>query len=540
MGKSSTLNPNNIKIWVSDQSDNEIESVKIYGSLLQYSEMDENKYIEKVIYSGKVNENQKNYRKDFRVRIWVDESTDFSSGNYNNKTFSITVNVYANGHSIGQGASTNAGLYDDNDNLIANWDTLVNTYGMNINNSNLNVNYLSPPEFEEDENYYIDNFGISSPGFYNVTQNSSGPPTFTKIDTGSIYWIITDGEIEEQNDYYDDYYTDVLGLVTGGKYLVEFDQNGDFTLTRVGGTGMPYETLANQELSSGTKLVLPESITTIPDSAFYQCSSLKEIIIPNSVTSIGNYAFSSSGITEITIPDSVVSLGNFAFDGCDDLNEITLGNGLTTYSKGYIAGANNLETIRLGTGITEIPSYGFAYSESLKTIVLSDSVTTLGYGAFYESTGLTSVYLGNSITEIPENAFRGCTSLETVNISNTVTTISFEAFNGCTSLENITLGTGVQNIYTNAFYNTGLKSITIPYNVEIIARNSFAGCQNLTSVTIADTDGMWSFNKPSGNNSITSLTKAELSNPTTMATYLTSTYYNYEWKNDSARVRNGG
>ena len=100
MSKNSTLDPNAVKIWISDQFDTEIVEPKVYGTLPQYSEMDINKYVEKVIYTGKVTESQQNYSKNFRVRIWIDDSIDFSSGNYDEKTFTLTFNVYSRGTGV--------------------------------------------------------------------------------------------------------------------------------------------------------------------------------------------------------------------------------------------------------------------------------------------------------------------------------------------------------------------------------------------------------------------------------------------------------
>jgi len=168
-----------------------------------------------------------------------------------------------------------------------------------------------------------------------------------------------------------------------------------------------------------------------------------------SVTSIGNQAFTDSGITGITIPDSVTSIGVEAFFSCRSLSNATIGN-----------------------GIKIIGDYAFYLCTSLTSITVPDSVTSIGELVFWQCTSLTSVNISNNITTIKRNTFQHCTSLASVSIPNSVTSIEKEAFSGC----------------------TGFTSIIIPSSINKIDEGAFAGCTNLNKVTFQGTINKNNFN----------------------------------------------
>ena len=230
-----------------------------------------------------------------------------------------------------------------------------------------------------------------------------------------------------------------------------------------------------------TSITIPNSVTTIGNSALSSCTSLTSITIPNSVTSIREYAFSGcSGLTNIIIPNSVKSIGNFAFKGCASLKELIIEDGESSLSLGY----NSYSSSYIGQGLF--------YDCPLQTLYLGrnlsySSTEDYGYSPFYELTKLKSVTIGNSVTSIRSGAFRSCRGLTSITIPNSVTSIGEYAFRSCRGLTSVIIPNGVTSIGDDAFnYCDGLTSITIGNSVTSIGKSAFENCSGLTSVNISD------------------------------------------------------
>ena len=250
-------------------------------------------------------------------------------------------------------------------------------------------------------------------------------------------------------------------------------------------------TITDCDTSLSGDIVLPSKIegkpvTSIGSYAFYDCSSLTSITIPNSVASISGWAFGyCSSLTSITIPSSVTSIGERAFYGCSSLASITIPNSVTSIYDWAFYGCENLTSITILDSVTSIGIGAFRDCTSLTSITIPDSVTSIGSEAFEDCSSLTSITIPNSVTSIGSSAFSNCSSLTSITIPDSVTSIGDEAFCGCRSLTSVTIPDSVTSIGYRAFYGcSSLTSITIPDSVTSIYGFAFGGCSRLTSITI--------------------------------------------------------
>ena len=271
-----------------------------------------------------------------------------------------------------------------------------------------------------------------------------------------------------------------------------------------------------------SQYIIGDGITTIGDYAFYICSSLTSVTIPNSVTSIGYMAFQSTNINiinftgtledwlnkvwspvsisnnyklkingvlqeNIIIPNSVNNIGNSAFQGCTGLTSVTIPNSVTSIGGSAFEGCTGLTSVTIPNSVNNIGSSAFQGCSGLTSVTIPNSVTSIGKNAFYGCNGLTSVTIPNSVTSIGENAFYGCSGLTSITIPNSVTSIGNYAFRNCTGLTSVTIPNSVTSIGELAFGGcSGLTSIEIPNSVTSIGRNAFYGCSGLASVHISD------------------------------------------------------
>lgn len=363
-----------------------------------------------------------------------------------------------------------AGLYDGNGNLLADWDTLVNTYGFRV-------------DFDFDTNTC-----------------TSDPASFG--------------------------------------YIVE----------------------NNAALANGTRLVIPEGVTSIGSYAFNCCKTLTDISVPDSVSTVGKRAFAASALesmvfgedsqlTEIaefcfyscknlqyvSLPDGITSIGRAAFGECTSLTSVgSIGSNasvewpehITIISDRAFENCYNISSVEIPTYVTSIGASAFAVCTSLTEIYIPANVESIGRLAFQAGnafgrraevqsirvdpnnpvfhsennclieTASKTLILGcqysviptdGSVTAIGESAFGHCANLTSIEIPASVTTIDSAAFAYCQDLTSVTFGENSQltTIGDQAFRNSVyLYSIEIPAGVTTIGKSAFLSCKNLESITI--------------------------------------------------------
>lgn len=222
------------------------------------------------------------------------------------------------------------------------------------------------------------------------------------------------------------------------------------------------------------KYTIPYGITTIEPGAFEACTSLTNIIIPNSITNLGAGGGDGPGafsycthLRSVTIPNSISRIEANAFSGCTDLTDITIPN-----------------------GVTEIEMGAFGLCTSLTSIDLPDTITTIGWSAFGGCSSLTSIIIPDSVSLIMNGAFSDCSALSNITLGSGISDIMEWTFSGCSNLTNISIPIGITSIWNNAFsYCTSLKEVYFHGNAPNIGTDVFEGSNNATVYYIPGTTG---------------------------------------------------
>ncbi len=301
------------------------------------------------------------------------------------------------------------------------------------------------------------------------------------------------------------------------------------------------------ECSALNSVNIPNTVKTIEGATFYNCIKLATISLGNSLVDIKSSAFSGCvSLTSVELPNTMKTLGEKAFFGCTSLSSIQLGSSLTSIESYAFSGCATLETISLPQTINNINSYAFEKCVSLKSLSFPGSIKAIGESAYSECTGISSITIGeidNPGTPLTFGnfAFSGCTgvttltinknivddpytspftaltSLSKVTVNNRVTQLNTFAFYGCSSLTSITIPNSVVYIGTAAFQNcTSLAAIKLPNNLSFISNQLFYGCTSLKSVIIppkVSSIGSYVFYKCSGLTSVTIPEKVEFIGP---------------------------
>jgi len=256
---------------------------------------------------------------------------------------------------------------------------------------------------------------------------------------------------------------------------------------------------AFRECTNLTSFTIPDQVTTISNCLFYGCSSLTSINIPDGVTTIEGYAFyGCSSLETISLPDGLTTIGGNAFEGCSNLESFTVPKSVTSIGTSVFKGCSKITSINIDAENTNyLSDNGVLYNIDKTTLVacpkgntgsitIPASVESIYKEAFSGCSKLTSLALaeGSALTTIGEYAFQDCAGLTSFTIPDGVSSIQ-RAFYGCPSLQSVTIPSSMTTIHTEAFREcTNLSEVNIPSSVTIIHDNVFYGCTSLESISL--------------------------------------------------------
>ena len=335
---------------------------------------------------------------------------------------------------------------------------------------------------------------------------------FRQLGTCTEVHVETKGELENELAGYD--YANIESLkITGVLNDVDFlfiyrmmPNLKNLDIAEVNITALPIQ--AFYKSTNVENLILPNTLITIGEEMFYQ-SKLKTVVIPANATTIGNSAFEQcASLISIDIPANVETIGTAVFWGCSSLTTVTfekgsqlktIGGGSSYY--GAFSYCTALTSIEIPASVETIGASAFKGCSKLATVTFEkeSQLKTIGggysepnyYGVFSDCTALTSIEIPASVETIEAAAFKGCSSLATVTFENgsQLKTIgggsySSGAFSDCTALTSIEIPASVETIEAAAFKDcSSLTSIEIPASVETIKASAFKGCSSLATVT---------------------------------------------------------
>ena len=244
-------------------------------------------------------------------------------------------------------------------------------------------------------------------------------------------------------------------------------KGGAYTVTSIGQMMLRGERFTKYcdaffRCTSLQSVVLPETLLKIGASAFEDCTSLANIKIPTGVTDIGNSAFRNcTSLVNIDIPSSVTHIRVWAFYGCTSLKSVAMPDALQMIDNMAFEYCTSLESIVIPDGVTSIGSYAFAGCSSLASVsFLTSSLESISTsGAFSDCISLSSIVLPEGLKTIGVATFMGCSSLASVVLPSTLTTVRASAFRDCPALASMILPASLQSMENSAFDGTGLKDV---------------------------------------------------------------------------------
>ena len=319
-------------------------------------------------------------------------------------------------------------------------------------------------------------------------------------DTSTVLTAIVDGYKYEYKVNADGAtITDFLGPVdsaNNGPYDIDIPEKLDgYTVTGLGKDSFSiddlYSPLYEIHHTKIHSVTIPQSVTSIGDSAFAGCHNLVSLTINDAATSIGRRAFAECPLTTtLELGENITTIGNSAFYDCRGLKNVTIPQSVTSIGDSAFGECSSLETLSLGENIKTIGDSAFYHcinlgKDDLTSVTIPQSVTSIGKDAFRFCNNMKSLTINGAIESMGARAFAGCISLKTLSLGENIKRIGHFAFADCSSLTNVTIPQSVTSIGNYVFrYCTLLKNVTIPEKVTTIGLGTFSYCKQLEYIML--------------------------------------------------------
>lgn len=214
----------------------------------------------------------------------------------------------------------------------------------------------------------------------------------------------------------------------------------------------------------------------------------EEVILPNAIAGFPYHiALNNQKIKQITIPAGISVIDANAFTNCQNLETVKMADDVITIGDSAFKNCSNLKYIELSNQLLTIEQSAFENCNNLETVIFPETLLTIDNEAFYNCTSLKDVVLPNGITSLGYSAFGNCLSLNSVTVPNSIKKLH-GTFAGCQNLRSVTLNEGLEIISINTFKNCqNLRKIDLPNTVYLIESNAFQNCSSLTSIYLSDT-----------------------------------------------------
>ena len=246
-------------------------------------------------------------------------------------------------------------------------------------------------------------------------------------------------------------------------------------------TEIPDEALSGK--TQLKELTLPTNLQAIGANAFHDCPYLTgELVIPSTVTSIGDYAFEGTDYSSVKLPNALKTIGNYAFNNLPIEQRLVLPGKVTSVGTGAFAGTK-ITGLSIPDGVKSIGAHAFADTPIQGHLTIPDGITDLGEGAFM-NTQISTAFLPNSVTTLSQGLFQGCSNLNLLYIPDNYTDMSNYVFDGCDALETLRLSANTATMGEYSFQGTPLEYIKVPSKVEVLSRGVLKNCKNLASLSL--------------------------------------------------------